>query len=372
MAKKKQKRLLYGKICLFTVGIHWMFLILSYFLIRHKGGSADGLWQFFYNQFVQAGDTPHYIEIAKHGYASSGENAKYIVFYPLYPLLVRMVQTVVRDYFVAGVLVSNVCLAVSGCYLYKIIAREYGKNKGWDGVFAYSLYPFGMFLIGMFTESLFIMLLLMCLYYIQKESYVPAAVTGFLAALTRTQGIVLLVPFVYEWLVQCRKQKRFLWQGMMCLGIPLGTVVYFFINQIVQGDWFAFVKHQAAEPWYNTSKWIAVNLAQHFDMGKEYFGLGLVIYWVQLLLYFAVMLLLFYGLKKKVRVSFIAFGGAYIFVSYLQGWMISGPRYMLSCVAIYIIFASIKNTYVKGIWLGVSAMLSVLYTMLFMQGHAIM
>lgn len=35
-------------------------------------------------------DAPHYLEIAQHGYSTTGPERLYIVFYPLFPWLVRV------------------------------------------------------------------------------------------------------------------------------------------------------------------------------------------------------------------------------------------------------------------------------------------
>ena len=81
---------------------------------------------------------------------------------------------------------------------------------------------------------------------------------------------------------------------------------------------------------------------------------------------------LLYGLYRGISASVIAFGGAYIFLSYLHGWLISGPRYMMGCVTLYIVYASIKNRYIKGAVMVICAILTIFYTLASWQGHAIM
>src|SRR5688500_13933486 len=42
-------------------------------------------------------DAPHYLDIARMGYVSEGVEARWIVFYPLYPWLVRAASFALRD-----------------------------------------------------------------------------------------------------------------------------------------------------------------------------------------------------------------------------------------------------------------------------------
>ena len=53
-------------------------------------------------------DASHYLSLAKDGYTGTGDGRFSIVFYPLYPWLVRAVAFVCRSYFAAALLVSGV------------------------------------------------------------------------------------------------------------------------------------------------------------------------------------------------------------------------------------------------------------------------
>ncbi len=302
----------------------------------------------------------------------AGEDANKIVFFPLYPLLIRLLTFITNNYFISGLLISNVCLGIASCFLYKLTRKELGRRNALDSLFAFLLYPFGVFLIVVFTESLFIMLSLMCLTFIKDKRWLLAGVCGLLASLAKSQGIALIVPAVYELIICSKNKQKFDIKGLFVFLIPLGTGIYLLINKLLQGNWFAFIEHQKAPPWYNSADWISNNLVTHFNMALEYDYLGIIIYWVELFIYFVAIIALFYGLKRKVSTSIIAYGGAYLFISYLQNWLISGPRYMLSCTPLYIVFASINNKFIKNILLVSLALLTVAYTVCSMQGQAIM
>lgn len=147
-----QKRLLtYSGIFLLSVSVRWIILLAGY-LLGHDGLANFG--RTLYEQLIQAGDAPHYLQIARTGYQASGETANNIVFYPLYPLLIRCFSLLTGNEAIAGLLVSNLCLGLAGVVLWKLFGELAGKQNGqrsWYGLLFFLFYPFGMFLTGIYT-----------------------------------------------------------------------------------------------------------------------------------------------------------------------------------------------------------------------------
>ena len=141
---------------------------------------------------------------------------------------------------------------------------------------------------------------------------------------------------------------------------------------MLHGNCLQFLVFEEGEPWYQTTKWIGDNLSQHYAMAKDYEGLALIIYWVQIVLYFLVLAVLFVGLIRKERIAYLLYGGAYLGFSYLSGWMISGGRYMLGCIPVFIILAKMKNGILRLILLLLCSLLFFIYSLLYMMGYAIM
>src|ERR1044072_1122967 len=59
-------------------------------------------------------DAPHYLDIARLGYVSEGVEARWIVFFPLYPWLVRISTYVLRDGLLGAFFVSGVASVGGG------------------------------------------------------------------------------------------------------------------------------------------------------------------------------------------------------------------------------------------------------------------
>lgn len=373
MVKDRKKEF---AIFVMTIMVHILFLLLALAAYRVLNPTV-GL-PYLYERFTTAGDSPHYLYLAENWYQSEGEQARLIVFYPLYPLLMKVLGIVLLgNYELAGLLISNVCAGFASIYLYRLVCMDYGEEKALESVLLFLMYPFMMFTMGVYTESLFLLLTLATLYQIRQEKWVNVGILGFLAALCRTQGMLLLAPAVYEWLhVQAESGKK--WKGyasfkhLMILLIPVGFLCYLFLNFVVLGDFGAFWGYQQGAPWYQSTHWINTNITKDYGMALDYRGLGYIIYWVQIILIFLAVGVLLYGIRKGVRTSIIVYGGIYTCFCYLTGWLISGPRYMLGCVPLFVVYAAVEKDWVRHVILGISAVLCMVYMILYVQGQAIM
>ena len=140
-------------------------------------------------------DAEHYLTIARNGY-SGFEPA----FFPLYPLLIRIVGAVTGSHLIAGLIISNTAAFFALLYLYKLIEHQYNRHVAHRAVFYVSIFPTAIFFSAVYTESLFFALTVASFYYIRDHKWLTAGIIGFFAALTRVEGVLLVVPFAIEWL----------------------------------------------------------------------------------------------------------------------------------------------------------------------------
>ena len=365
-----------GTLALAAFGVLALQFFAAFFCWLDLGqtGGLAAFWQHFIQRFTTAGDSPHYLLLARQGYVAGGEAAKYIVFYPLYPLAVRLAHTLLSPLSVsweaAALAVSWLCWGGAGAAMLALAGQDLPKGQAAFSVALMALYPFGFFALGVFTESLFLLLCLLCMFFARRQSWLPAGVFGALAALCRNQGLVLLLPLLYLWL-RARRQKK---QGpaSLALALPLlGWGGYLALNARLFGNALAFMEFQSAPPWYQSVKWISENLAQHWQMALDYPGLAPFLYHAQLALYFAAMALLFWGLWKQCPTHWLIWGGAYLGMCYLAGWLISGGRYVFECIPLFLIGASLPRP-ARWLLAAVSAFFLWKMGVYYMQGQAIM
>ncbi len=135
-------------------------------------------------------DTNWYLEIARDGYVDAGSK----VYFPLYPLLIRLVSALVGNAMLAALLISNVALIGALALLYRLSKALFGATSARRAVAYWLVFPTAFFLFAAYTESLFLFLVLAAFDCARRERWVLAAMFGALAALTRLQGVLLIVP----------------------------------------------------------------------------------------------------------------------------------------------------------------------------------
>ncbi|MGH2509003.1 MAG: glycosyltransferase family 39 protein [Ktedonobacteraceae bacterium] len=151
-------------------------------------------------------DSGFYLDIAQHGYWSARtlHTRSNWAFYPFYPLLLGLIGRFLGGsetaFSLAGLFVSNVAGCVAMVYLYRLVRREFSQEVAARTVLYQALFPMSFYLSTVYTEALFLALAVACIYYARQQSWWLSGLCGGLAALTRAQGVVLVLPVGWEYL----------------------------------------------------------------------------------------------------------------------------------------------------------------------------
>jgi hypothetical protein len=227
-------------------------------------GIADyllGVWQRF--------DSIWYTKIAMQGYAQGDGTT---VFFPLYPLLMRLVGKVfLGNYLLGGIIVSNVAYLSALVYLYKLTQLEFDSQVAARAVVYLSVFPTAFFLLGVYTESPFLLFAISAFYYARKGNWLAASIMGLLAALTKQLGLLLLLPLAYEYLAERWFAMRSIRLDALLLAlIPIGTLTFLLFRHFYIGEPFLVETYRmrwavnASWPWSN----IADSLSAIFNTGR--------------------------------------------------------------------------------------------------------
>jgi hypothetical protein len=146
-------------------------------------------------------DGAWFLRVALRGYRHDASPA----FFPLYPLLIRGLAPLTGgNYVLAGMAVSLVAYAAAMILLYRLVAGDVGRRVAlWSVVFL-SLFPTAFFFQAVYSESLFLALTLAALLAARRGRWWLAGLLGGLATLTRSAGVLLLVPLAWMWWEQRR------------------------------------------------------------------------------------------------------------------------------------------------------------------------
>ena len=136
-----------------------------------------------------------FIKIATTGYADGDGST---AFFPLYPMLLRWLGVLFRGNFVTtGIVISLVCYAGCVWLLYRLAKEDFDDGVASRAVIYLSIGPLSFFLQAVYTESLFLFLSLACFVCAREGRWRLAGLAGLLATLTRSTGVLLLIPMFY-------------------------------------------------------------------------------------------------------------------------------------------------------------------------------
>lgn len=307
-------------------------------------------------------DAPHYIDIASKGYAGCIEDGEhlFLVFFPLYPWLLRIVHLIINDWEAACLVLSCLAYAAGSCFFYTLISEEYGKRIAWKSLVLLSVYPFSFFFGAMMTESLFLCTMMAGFYFIKKHNWLAVGLTGILCSLCKVQGVLLFGVAGVEFFVYYKpfemfkqnKGKEFIkllfTKGIFLFLIPIGNLIYFYINYKVEGTPFKFMEYQKNH-WHNGTTYFtnALKLIWGYAFGEGAQNTTTASIWIPDLLLFAlVLVLLFYGLRRH-PLKYTAFLFVYTIINYSVTFLISGGRYMSCAFPLFIILGEILDKHPK-------------------------
>lgn len=129
-------------------------------------------------------DGMHYMRIARDGYGQYQQ-----AYFPLFPwLLGQVARFVDQNYLLAGVIVSWASLVVGFGYFIRFIKLHFPQAVG-PVIMSWITFPTAFFYLTIYPESLYFALTAALLYYLSRQNHWQVAVFGFLAALTKLQGI---------------------------------------------------------------------------------------------------------------------------------------------------------------------------------------
>lgn len=325
-------------------------------------------------------DSQWFTGIALHGYTWAPAHAGRFVptaFFPLYPLLIRLLSLAGLEAGAAATLIANAAFLGALYYLYRLARLDQTAGAATRTLWLLALFPTALAFFIPYTESLYLLLAVLTFWYLRRGRWLAAGLAGALGALTRQTGLVLLLPYLLEWCLvylQGRTGRslrlaalRALWPGAL---MPLAVSAHLAYLWRVTGSFTALLNAQQAWhrllswPWAGIAatfqRWVyspgtgrpATTPLQHVHMALE---LGAVILFLTLLVVGA----------RSLRPSYTAYAAAVWLAALLspaiadgfQNPLMSSSRFALSVFPSFIVLALLlRRSGVYQAWLTASAM----------------
>ncbi|HVF78945.1 MAG TPA: mannosyltransferase family protein [Solirubrobacteraceae bacterium] len=196
-------------------------------------------------------DSVWFMTIASDGYGGGAREA----FFPLYPLLVRVVSVPFGSTLIGGALLSTALLGVALVLLHRLVALDYGRTVARNAVLVTALCPMSFFFSAVYSESLFLALSVGAVYAARRERWGWAGALGLLTASTRSAGVLLLVPLamIYLWDTHrpsLRTMRPVRADALWLLLVPLGLAAY--CGFLALGGHDPLAPFNAQEVWFRS------------------------------------------------------------------------------------------------------------------------
>jgi Gpi18-like mannosyltransferase len=166
--------------------------------------SLMGVWQRF--------DTLNYIHIAQFGY----DVPPIVVFYPLYPLLIRWLTPLFRDPLVTALAVSFVATFFLFWGLLLLVRLDFGDRVAIRAVIFYAVWPASFIFFCGYAESLVMALTVWSIYFARTGRWWLAGLLGGLAPLAKAVGM-LVIPALAILAIRERRWRN-LWAALSLVG----------------------------------------------------------------------------------------------------------------------------------------------------------
>lgn len=330
-------------------------------------------------------DGAHYILIAKKGYG-----LLQLAFFPLYPLLMNALTRLFNfNVLLSGLLISWASLILGIFFFGKLakILMPQPRNFMWTILFLLT-FPTAFFYVAVYPESLFLFLSCACLYFIARKNYLAASAFAILSSLTKIQGILLIIPFVFSILELNRldvvnvisKIKKHRENILFVFSPIVGLLIYCSYLYQNYGDALAFYHNQEDFGASRTSQGIILlpqvifRYIKILTTSQESFQ-----YWIALLevsifiTVFSVLLLNIFSLWKKNKIDFEFSLNLYslgvLILPTLTGTLSSIPRYALLSFGFFIALSKIRNVVLKAAIAIIFGIIHVILFAFFIKGY---
>lgn len=201
-------------------------------------------------------DATQFALIATQGYHGAWLSA----YWPMMPALMHALAPFFGgDPRFSGLLIANVSGFAMLVLLRRLAERELGVETARRAILYIAVFPTAFYLFAPYAESLFLALTIGSFVALRERRWLMAGLLGGLATLTKSNGILLTIPFALEFYLAWRAGLARWWRVVFGALIPAGAGAFALYCWSRFGDPLAFAHAQSV--WHRTAQAPWVTLA---------------------------------------------------------------------------------------------------------------
>ncbi len=342
-------------------------------------------------------DGVHYITIAEKGYIGTGLIQ---AFFPVYPFSMMLLNRLLDNTIVTGLLISNIAVLLLGVVFFKFTAHHFSTQVAWLALITLLLFPTSFFLGAVYSESLFLLLVISTFYASSHHKWWLAGIMAAIASGTRVVGIFLVPALLWEALDLSQiiarvlknkdhrftqKMSRFFQLVWYQLGSHPAPIIASLLGLIGIGIYMLFLWGEFRDPLY------FLHVQAEFGAGRQeqlillpqtlWRGLKILMTvpisfaWMTYAQeFFLTIVALFiigwlWWQEQRIKHAWLIFTTLAILLPTVTGSLSSMPRYLLAAFPIFIWLGLKINEQIHWRWTWlISGILLIINTVLFIQG----
>jgi hypothetical protein len=200
-------------------------------------------------------DTLWYLHIARYGY----DRPDAVVFYPLYPYLIRAASRLVSPT-AAALLISTVAAFFVFWGLQNLLLDDVSPDSVNPTLVLCAVWPASFIFFAAYPESLLLAFILWSLYLAGKDRWIAAAMLAIAAEMTKAVGAIVMLPLL---VMAVRRRTARVWPLLLtpwgALAFPLW--VRWSRHDTVSSTYQHYWRTTNAAPW--TTLWLAAQSLMH-------------------------------------------------------------------------------------------------------------
>ncbi len=173
-------------------------------------------------------DGGHFRGIAENGYL-----VFQVVFFPLFPLLIKALMYLGIPSLWGGLIISNLSIIAALFLLYKLVLLDFDANIAKKTILITLAFPTAFYFGSVYSESLFLFLAVASLYFARKKRWLYALIFAGFSSVARLGGLAVILAVGFEYYLKTINPPTF---KEFILSFPGRFVSYIIIILIAVGS----------------------------------------------------------------------------------------------------------------------------------------
>jgi hypothetical protein len=321
-----------------VLSVRLAIMIAAYFIFYLFVGREGADWRDTLREAFVRWDGANILRLAEHGYQAEGEERLYLVYLPVYPYTVMVLNVIVHSFLISALIVSAFAALVAGFLLQQLVRVDGGDDaEATRALWYMTLFPTAYFLALPYSEATFLMFAIAAFLAARTEHWGWAGIMAAFATGTRIQAVAILPGLAVEALVRYHWQAPF--KAYWLVLAPLGFFAYLGINWLVADDPLRFVEIQR-DHWSQNRIWPWEFMRDTIDSIRfQQPGFNrAAIYELRLISVVVAAGLLLLGVRR-LPLSYQVMSWATLVMMMMTSWQISMPRYLVAMFPLFLVMA---------------------------------